>query len=347
MNNSYSLRQLGWQPYFQQQLSLEEFEQTTPARVIAHHRSEYWLQSESSKTVLFITPNLPSLTVGDWILLDDDNKYVRELERQTYFSRKAAGHHVKEQAIAANVDTLFIVMSLNQDFNLSRLERYLTLASDSGSEPVVILTKADLCEFVNDKVAQVQKLDPLLSVVSINALNTSEAECLKPWCKPGKTVSFVGSSGVGKSTLINCILGDEIAATSSIREDDDKGKHTTTSRALYVSEEYGVIIDTPGMREIQIHGSESSLQSTFTDIEQLAKQCRFSNCSHINEPGCEVLNAVERGELELRRLQNFQKLQREMAHNNASLKELRDKDKQFGKMVRNVIKSKQHRRDVN
>lgn len=337
MNKNYSLRQLGWQPYYQQQLSLEEYEQTNCARIVAHHRGEYIVQLESQRIALPITNNLPVMTVGDWILLDSDNRFIRQLERQSLFSRKGAGSQIKQQHISANIDTLFIVSSLNQDFKLSRLERYLALAHDAGVEPVVVLTKADLCQDSAGKTLQVQALDPLLMVLTVNGLLKQAAELLSPWCKTGKTVSFVGSSGVGKSTLINRLLGEELILTNGIREDDDKGKHTTTSRSLYISETKGVIIDTPGMRELQLIGCEDGIKSTFNDIESLAKQCRFNDCHHVNEPDCAVLQAIIKEELDSRRLNNYQKLLREQAHNNASLKQQKDKGKQLSKMYKRVL----------
>ena len=337
MNRKYSLRQLGWQPYYQQQLSLEEYEQTNYARITAHHRSEYVAQLETKRITLPIINNLPAMTVGDWVLLNSDNHFIRQLDRQSLFSRKGAGSQIKQQHISANIDTLFIVSSLNQDFNLNRLERYLALAHDAEVEPVVVLTKADLCKDAADKAAQVQALDSLLVVLTVNGLLGQAAETLSPWCKTGKTVSFVGSSGVGKSTLINRLIGEDVTLTNSIRKDDDKGKHTTTSRSLYISEDKGVIIDTPGMRELQLIGCEDGIQNTFADIEAFANQCRFNNCHHIDEPNCAVLQAIENRELDSRRLNNYQKLTREQAHNNASLKQQKDKGKQLSKMYKRVL----------
>ncbi len=337
LKQRYSLHQLGWQPFYQQQLSLEEYEQTKCARIMAHHRSEYVAQTETDSVSLPITKSLPTMTVGDWVLLDSESHFIRQLDRQSLFSRKSAGTQIKQQHISANIDTLFIVSSLNQDFNLSRLERYLALANDADVESVVVLTKTDLCQDTVDKTAQVQALDPLLTVLAVNGLLNLASETLSPWCKTGKTVSFVGSSGVGKSTLINRLLGKEAVLTQGIRQDDEKGKHTTTSRSLYISEDKGVIIDTPGMRELQLIGCEDGIQNTFADIESLAKQCRFNNCEHVDEPNCAVLKALEEGKLESRRLNNYQKLIREQAHNNASLKQKREKGKQLSKMYKRVL----------
>ncbi|WP_286235571.1 ribosome small subunit-dependent GTPase A [Thalassotalea sediminis] len=344
MNNNYSLSQLGWQPFFQQQLSLEEYEDCQCGRITAHHRNDYIVQLESQSITLPITMSLPAMTVGDWVLLDAEHRFMRLLDRKSLFSRKGAGTHAKVQYIAANIDTLFVVMSLNQDFNLSRLERYLTLAFDADVEPVIVLSKSDLCKDVQSKIAQVQSLNPLLMVLAVNGLLTFSAAQLAPWCKPGRTVSFVGSSGVGKSTLINQLLAENVTRTSEIRKGDDKGKHTTTARSVYISADNGIIIDTPGMRELQLIGSEESIQHAFSDIEALAEKCRFKNCNHVDEPNCAVQNAVMAGTLDSRRLTNYHKLLREQLHNNATLKQQRDKDKQFGKMIKQVMKDKkQHK----
>lgn len=340
MNTIYSLSQLGWQPFYQQQLTLDEYEHSICARVINHHRSEYIVQTNCEQVRIPIHSNLAVMTVGDWLLLDQHQQFERLLERKALLSRKSAGAEVKLQHIASNIDTLFIVMSLNQDFNLNRLERYLTLAHDAQVEPVVILSKSDLCQDVTEKIALVQALDPLLEIVAINGLESRAIEQLQPWCKSGKTVSFVGSSGVGKSTLINQLIQDKVALTNDIRQGDDKGKHTTTARSVFISTEHGVIIDTPGMRELQLAGSEESLHTTFADIEQLAVQCHFSDCQHHDEPHCAVQRAIDDGELDVRRLTNYQKLMREQAHNHASLKEKRDKDRQFGKLIRQVTRGK-------
>ena len=230
MNSNVNLRQLGWQPFFQQQLTLEDYEHTTVARIAAHHRSSYELITEAGEQSLPITSQLPHMTVGDWILLDSDNRFVRLLERRSLFSRKAAGTKVAEQYIAANIDTVFIVCSLNQDFNLSRIERYLTLTNEAQVESVIVLTKADLCEDPAQKRQQVQQLDPLLMVEYVNALDPASTSCLSGWCGSGKTVAFIGSSGVGKSTLVNTLMEHKEQTTAGIREDDDKGRHTTTSR---------------------------------------------------------------------------------------------------------------------
>ena len=337
MNNTYSLRQLGWQPYFQQQLTLAELESCHIARIIEQHRNQYILQSEQGLIDLPVTSSLPKLTVGDWLLLNQDHHFDRALDAKSVFKRKAAGSKVDEQLIAANVDTLFIVCSLNHDFNLNRIERYLALASEAMVEPVVVLTKVDLCIDADDKKRQVQQLDLMLMVELVNSLESDSVKALAPWCGVGKTVSFLGSSGVGKSTLVNTLLGEQNQATGDIRQDDSKGRHTTRARSMRFIKGGAAVIDTPGMRELQLTDCEQGVSQTFNDVESLIQRCRFSDCSHTNEPGCAILQAIENNELELRRYQNYQKLMREQARNSASLKQKRDKEKALSKMYRTVL----------
>lgn len=331
-----SLPSLGWQPFYQQQLTLEELECLSLARVVAHHRSEFILKSEQARFAIPITSSSTGLTLGDWVLIDDHQHLVRPLDRKSFFSRKAPGTSLSRQAIAANIDTVFIVSSLNHDFNLNRIERYLAMAHEANVEPVVVLSKADLCEDVEAKRHAVQALSPLLIVETLNALDAEECAVLLPWCKSGQTVSLLGSSGVGKSTLINSLLKEDVQITGTIREDDSKGRHTTTSRSMHFIPGGGVIIDSPGMRELQLADCETGVAATFADIETLAQDCRFSDCQHNHEPGCAVQHAIAQGDLDLRRLINYQKLHAEQARHSALLHEARAKDKAFGKMIKNV-----------
>lgn len=332
-----SLSQLGWQAFFQQQLSLQEFEHHQISRVVAHHRNEYVLRNEHGLYHLPLTPSLPAMTIGDWLLVDNDGQFVRLLERKSVFKRKAAGSQLAEQLISANVDTLLIVCSLNQDFKLSRIERYLTLAHEARVDPVVILTKQDLCSDADEKRALVQQLDPLLVVESVNALDSESCASLLLWCKSGNTLAVMGSSGVGKSTLVNTLSAGNEQKTAAIREDDSKGRHTTTARSMHFLPSGAVLIDTPGMRELQLSDGEDGIRRTFADIDALAEQCRFSDCQHKGEPGCAVQQALDNGDIEARRLSNYHKLQAELSRNSASLQELRAKDKQFGKMVKRLM----------
>lgn len=317
----YDLLAIGWRSIFQQQLTLEELETCSPARIMAQHRSEYVLQTQQGELHLPILHSMPAMTVGDWLLLDGQGRFIRALERFSLFSRKAAGHKSELQLIAANVDTVFIVSSLNHNFNLNRIERYLALAHEAKVEPLVVLSKADLCSHPEAYIQQVQRLDRHLLVEAINGLDPSSVAKLKPWCQLGQTIAFLGSSGVGKSTLVNTLLGQALQTTQAISAEQDKGRHTTTARSLHLMPMGALLLDTPGMRELQLSACEVGVAATFADINEWAQYCRFVDCQHENEPGCAVQTAIQAGELELRRLQNYRKLQREQAHNAASLAE--------------------------
>lgn len=333
VQNKPTMAQLGWRAFFQQQIGLEQWEYPA-ARVIAQHRNRLELLSEAGYLGLALHPEMPAVTVGDWLLLTPEGEFDRLLERQSLFRRKAAGSKVAEQLIAANVDTLFIVTSLNEDFNLGRIERYLSLAYEAQAEPVIILSKADLCDDIESALNQVHVLDPLLMVETLNCLDATDIQKLAPWCHIGNTIALMGSSGVGKSTLVNTLLGENVQLTGEIREDDGKGRHVTTGRSLHLMPLGGLLLDTPGMRELQLADCDDGINATFSDIASLAEQCRFGDCQHDSEPGCAVQNAISRGDLDARRLISFRKLIREQAFNSATLAEQRARDKRFGKMVK-------------
>ena len=337
MTTVYSLSQMGWSPFFQQQLSLDECTQYIPARVITQHRSHIELYTEQGKQDLAMTPKMPALTVGDWILLEGDGRFFRALERLSCFSRKASGSKVSTQLIAANVDTVFVTTALNQDFSLNRIERYLALTKEAGAEAVVVLTKADLCDAPGHYQNQVQALDPLLMVEVVNGLDNSSVARLQPWCSMGQTVAVLGSSGVGKSTLVNTLLGQATQQTASARGADDKGRHTTTARTLHMIPNGGVLLDTPGMRELQLADCEAGVEEAFADISALISRCRYSDCQHQSEPGCAVQAALVSSQIDQRRLTNYLKLMREQAHNSASLAEKRAKDRALSRYYRSVL----------
>lgn len=344
MTDAFRLEALGWGPHFLQQLSLEELEQCRPGRLLQQHKSQLQVATEAGVINLPILPSMPPMVVGDWLLLDGEGRYLRLLDRLSLFSRKAAGTKVQAQLIAANVNTAFVVTSSNKDFNLSRIERYLALVHEAGVEAVVVLTKADLCEDVEDRVETVRSLDPMLMVEAVNALAQDSVAKLQPWCGQGKTVLFLGSSGVGKSTLVNTLMGEAIQETSGIREEDSKGRHTTTGRSLHALPGGGLLLDTPGMRELQLADVEDGLERTFADITALAQSCRFGDCGHESEPGCAIVAALESGELDERRLQNYRKLLREQAMNSATLAEKRSRDKSLGKFYRTVQSESRRRK---
>ena len=293
-----------------------------PARVSEQHRSGYVvadgpeaaLKAESLPE--WQKPRFPSherAAVGDWVLLEG-KKIVALLPRHTSIKRGAAGEHYHQQVIAANVDTAFIVCGLDDDFNPRRIERYLMLVGGGGAEPVVVLTKADQTEYSEDALAVLEELGAQdIPLLAINCKDPASVAALAPWLGPGRTVVLVGSSGAGKSTLTNTLLGIDQMKTAAVRENDSRGRHTTTHRALIPLPSGACLIDTPGMRELKPTGEEELSESGFADIEELAEQCKFRDCSHQTEPGCAVRAAIERGDIDEERFLNYLKLRDEVA----------------------------------
>ncbi|WP_198650520.1 ribosome small subunit-dependent GTPase A [Saccharospirillum mangrovi] len=337
---NYSLAELGWRPVFLQQLTLDELETGRAARVTAVHRDRLeWLDETGAHNWLISGPwrhaeaeDRP--TLGDWLWLDAAGEPQRLLERQTLLRRTASGTEPKPQLIAANLDTLLIVASCNADFNLSRLERYLALALDAGVDPVIVLTKADLADDMEAFRDQAQTLRAGLPVVCLDARQDWATDALAPWLTPGQSLALVGSSGVGKTTLTNSLIGEQRFFTAAIREDDAKGRHTTTQRQMVRTQAGAWIMDTPGMRELRLGDSISGVSAVFDDIETLAQQCRFGDCSHQGDAGCAVAAAIESGELDARRLRSYQKLQREAVHASETAWQKRRRYRAFGKLVK-------------
>lgn len=347
MQDPPTLREIGWKPFFQQQVTPDDLASAVVARVSAHFGGQVLMLGEEGefRVAVQLAESSGEVAVGDWLLLDSvDHRARKRLERHTLLYRKAAGEEVKPQPIAANIDTIFIVSSCNEDFNLSRIERYLALTQQTGALPVVVLTKADLCSDPHALRHQAERLQTGLVVETLNALQPDDARVLDAWCGPGQTVALLGSSGVGKSTLANALgVGD--LATGEIREKDGKGRHTTTSRSLHRLPTGGVLVDNPGVRELQLPACEEGLQDVFEDIAYLAEECRFRNCQHDGDAGCAVTAAVESGGLDPRRLTNYLKLNAEQAHNSRSLAERRERDRKMGRFYKSVMKTRRRRRE--
>jgi ribosome biogenesis GTPase / thiamine phosphate phosphatase len=304
---------LGWKPFFSQQIKRDEGELCYYARIAQIHRSHCIVWSnkgiESFEIGVFSDPK--NLAVGDWMLIPDEGERpLRILDRETVLIRKAAGKRTHDQIIAANVDTLFIVTSCDQDFNVSRIERYLALANEAKINPVIVLTKIDLSIEIESFKQSSIVLQKNLRVECVNAKDNASLASLRTLCTEGHTIALVGSSGVGKSTLINS-LTDADQETANVSVEDGKGQHTTTSRSLHLLNDGGILIDTPGIRELQLSDCETGIEDTFDDVSQFLGCCKFSNCQHQTEKGCAIKDALDSGELELRRWESYQKLQDE------------------------------------
>jgi ribosome biogenesis GTPase len=315
------LEQFGWGPDFQAQLPLED-EKLRPVRVVAVHRDALDVAGpgfEGRIAGLAQRDDGQTATIGDWLLIDETQRAVRLLERRSLFTRKSAGTGRRVQLIAANIDTMLLLTSANQDFNLARLERFLALAAEARVTPVVLITKADLAEDVAPYITSVQGLMPGIAVAAFDARSADAAKQLKPWFVRGKTLVLLGSSGVGKSTLVNSLMGRLLQETQEVRGGDDKGRHTTSARSLHRLANGAWLIDTPGIRELQIIDAAHGVDEVFDDITQLAATCRFSNCTHLSEPGCAVQAAVIEGTLDAPRLKRFQKLHAEERRNSTDI----------------------------
>jgi ribosome biogenesis GTPase len=342
-----SLIQLGLVPFFTQQLPDVALLDERLGRVTAVQRSRSTVACGSGERVVELSLALQRSaaidrpTVGDWVVLDESlSRIEKVLERKSLFKRMAAGAANELQPIAANIDTLFIVTSCNSEFNESRLERYLALCAEAGAMPVIILTKADLVEDADPYIRRARQTQAGVAVEAVNALDSASLDGVRSWIDNTSTVALVGSSGVGKSTILNTLAGRALAATGGIREDDQKGRHTTTHRELHMLPSGGLLVDVPGMRELKVADIDHSMGTVFDDIAMLAERCRFADCHHESEPGCAVLRAIEDGKLDSRRLANYKKLLRENAHATATLAEKRAFERSFGRVVKEAITMK-------
>jgi ribosome biogenesis GTPase len=318
-----TLEDLGWRPFFSQQMSGEEAERWRPARVMAVHRGKIAVSGAGWQDMItpFIVGAGPAddhPTIGDWLLIDGATRQpVRVLKRMNLFKRRAPGVRRKEQMLAANFDTLFIVASCNQDFSVARLERYLVLAREVGVHPVVVLTKIDLTDATEDFAALARAIEPGLLVETVNGRDPASVASLAPWCGKGQTAALLGSSGVGKSTLVNTLRESDSIDTQAIRAGDATGRHTTTVREMHRLNSGGWLLDTPGMRELQLLDAASGIAEVFDDFALVAQGCRFSDCAHGVEPGCAVQAAIATGTLTPKRFDRWRKLATENSINAA------------------------------
>jgi len=323
----WSLEKLGWNPVLAARFEALAAEGLSAGRVSVEHKDIYGvyapegeLRGELAGRLRHRASGRSDLPVtGDWVAIHARPAEGRAtihavLPRRSLFSRKVAGAATEEQAVAANADTVFLVCGLDGDFNLRRIERALVLAAESGAEPVVVLTKADLCPDPPARQEEVRRIAPAVTVLVASSVTGEGLAALSAYAGPGLTVALVGSSGVGKSTLVNRLLGRDTVPTAPVRAHDDRGRHTTTSRELIPIPAGGWIIDTPGLRELQLWADEAALPSAFADVDAVAAGCRFRDCRHESEPGCAVLAALADGRLSAERFASFVKLRKEMRH---------------------------------
>ena len=317
------MNRYGWDPEWSRTTDLDSW---IVGRVVSEDRKGYRIETDAGSVRAILTGRsrrewneIDYPAVGDWVELAGDSSATiltvnRVLPRRTALVRQAAGRLTRPQVIAANVDTVFCVTSLNRDFNPRRIERYVTAIWDSGAAPVIVLTKADVCDDTEEYLQQLPPSAFGVSTLVVSAVADLGMEQLREYCTSGKTLAFVGSSGAGKSTLINCLMGKEVLKVGEIREDDARGRHTTTRRELLTIPTGGIVIDTPGMREFQLWGDEpAGIESAFPEIEELLGKCRYRDCQHEGDDGCAIEAALESGELSEARLASYKKLMREEA----------------------------------
>lgn len=318
------LRELGWNEHVAAAFAEHAGPGVLPGRVALEHNHVYRVITESGERLAEATGRMKHLAqgrselpaVGDWVAVRMDEtgdrcRITAVLPRQGRFSRKSAGDWTEEQVIAANIDTVFLVSGLDGDLNPKRIERYLLLARQSHARPVIILNKTDLADDVADVITMIRHLAPDVPVHAISAASGQGFEALQPYLGEGRTVALLGSSGVGKSSIVNRLVGERVLPTRSVRESDSRGRHASVHRQMIALPGGGLVIDTPGMRELQLWGVDESLSGTFDDVAALGQACRFRDCRHGREPGCAVKAAVEDGTLEPARYENFLKLQAE------------------------------------
>ncbi len=349
------LERIGFSHWFRSRLDADKAAVHNIARVVSVHKDRYTITNGLGEVYaelsgnLFYTANsatdLP--TTGDWLyadFYDDDTHAIIHgvIPRKTLLRRKTAGKLVDFQLIAANIDVAFVIQSADDNFNLSRLERYLVMVNERGITPVILLSKCDLMP--QDKVenikASISSVAPQVTVLAFSSLSGENIDTIKNSLLPGNTYCLLGSSGVGKTTLLNSILGSRQFETQPVSKKQSKGRHTTTSRELIQLDNGAMLIDTPGMRELGNMSVDTGIDETFSEIVALSRDCKFTNCSHTNEKGCAILSAIAEGALSEQRYKNYLKMKNESAFNEMSYFEKRKKDKDFGKMIKSTLESK-------
>ncbi len=344
---------LGFDRWFQDKRSEAQRPDCNVARVTAVHRDSYLVRNENNEVFAELTGNfvhsaessidLPA--VGDWALVQYHNADTFAiihgiLPRKSFLRRKTSGKKIDYQMIAVNIDSALIVQACDFDFNLRRLERYLVMVNEGHIEPILLLTKSDLVspEKLEQRISEVRQANIKCKILPLSNVTGFGVDQVRQLLEPGKTYCLVGSSGVGKTTLLNHIIGKDLFETNTVRASDGKGRHTTAQRQLIVLEQGAMLIDTPGMRELGNIGVSSGLEESFADIWSLSKNCRFANCTHTQEVGCALLAAIEDGTLQADRYQSYLKLMKESEYNELSYLEKRRKDRKFGQFVKTVMK---------
>jgi ribosome biogenesis GTPase len=353
------LEKLGLSDSLKKLVESSEFPAAIIARINREHKERYTALCEEGEVEAEITGNLRFTAesredfpaVGDWVLMslfDKNHGIIHSiLPRHSMLVRKAVGKQSEKQIIASNVDVAFIVQAIDYNFNINRLERYLSICYDAQIQPVLLISKTDLFtkELIEEVLTSLRSRKQNLEYYFFSNITGEGLNSIKECIEKGKIYCVLGSSGVGKSTLLNNLIGEEVLKTGEISESHHKGKHVTSHRELFLLDNGGIIIDTPGMRELGVADAESGIEDTFSSIVELAKECKYNNCTHTIEDGCAVLDGVEEGTVNEKSLENYQKMQREQQWFQSSQAEKRKKDRAFGKMVKSVMREKKREKE--